>query len=154
MGKRRDLIKMSAEEIDEFVHGRRTMTVATIGRDGRPHLVAMWYGFADDGAPVFETYAKSQKVQNLRRDDRITCLIEDGDAYEKLRGVELVGRGEVVEDPEVVMAAARSVVQRYFGAPDDEVDVFAAALANKRVAVKIHVDRVVSWDHAKLGGGY
>jgi PPOX class probable F420-dependent enzyme len=149
MPKRRDQIKMSSEEIETFLHGRRTMTVATIGRDGWPHLVAMWYGFLD-GAPVFETYRKSQKVLNLQRDDRITCMIEDGDAYEELRGVELVGRGEVIEDPEVVMAAARSVVQRYFGVPDDQIDGFAAALAAKRVAVKVHVDQVVSWDHSKL----
>lgn len=149
MAKQRDRIKMSPEEVDEFLHGRRTMTIATIGRDGQPHLVAMWYGFVD-GAPVFETYRKSQKVLNLRRDDRITCMVEDGDVYEKLRGVELVGRGEIIEDPDVVMAAARSVVQRYWGGSEDQVDDLAAVLAAKRVAVKVHVDQVVSWDHSKL----
>jgi PPOX class probable F420-dependent enzyme len=146
---RRAAIQMTREEVDEFLHGRRTMSVATIGPDGWPHVVAMWYGFLD-GAPSFETYAKSQKVLNLRRDPRITCLVEDGDAYEELRGVELVGTAEIVEDPDVVMEAARSVVRRYWPVAGDDVELFAANLARKRVAVKVHVERVVSWDHAKL----
>ncbi len=57
----------------------------------------MWYGFYE-GKPAFETFTKSQKILNLRRDDRISVLVEDGDAYEKLRGVEIVGRGEVIDD--------------------------------------------------------
>jgi len=40
-----------------------------------------------EGAPALETKAKSQKVQNLRRDPRITCLVEEGDSYDQLRGV-------------------------------------------------------------------
>ena len=82
---RRDQIKMSDTEITEFLNGRRTMNIATIGKDGRPHLVAMWYGFLE-AAPAFETYAKSQKVINLRRDPRITCLIEEGDMLDLKTG--------------------------------------------------------------------
>ena len=69
MPSRRDLIKMTPDEVDAFLHETHTMNVATIGRDGTPHLVAMWYGFLD-GAPALETKAKSQKVQNLKRDDQ------------------------------------------------------------------------------------
>ena len=83
MANVRDMIKMTAEEVDAFLHERHTMSVATIGPDGRPHVVAMWYGFLD-GKPAFETYRKSQKVKNLERDPRMTCLIEDGDRYDQL----------------------------------------------------------------------
>ena len=72
MPSRRDLIKMTPDEVDAFLHGPRTMNVATIGRDGTPHLVAMWYGFLGD-APAFWTFGKSQKVMNLERDPRITA---------------------------------------------------------------------------------
>jgi PPOX class probable F420-dependent enzyme len=141
---------MSPEEIDAFLHERQTMNVATYNHDGSIHLVAMWYGFVD-GLPVFETYAKSQKVLNLRRDPRITCLVEDGDTYETLRGVELVGTAEVSEDREVIMTAARSVVERYFGPIDPaDIDAVAEGLAAKRVAITIRAERTVSWDHAKL----
>jgi PPOX class probable F420-dependent enzyme len=154
MPSRRHSIAMTAEEIEEFLHGRRTMNIATFNHDGTIHLVAMWYGFRD-GRPAFETFTKSQKVKNLRRDNRITCLVEDGDEYGKLRGVELVGTAEVTEDPVPLMAVARNVVERYYGVTDPaDLDGIAAMLARKRSCITINVDRTVSWDHAKLGGTY
>ena len=149
--KQRDLIRMTDTEIDEFVHGRRTMSCATINHDGTIHLVAMWYGFLD-GCPALETKTKSQKVQNLRRDPRITCLIEDGQSYEELRGVELVGRGEVIDDPKRMFELGISVFERYQGIEYREaLRPIVEQMLNKRVVVKIHVDRQVSWDHNKLG---
>lgn len=149
MPKRRDIIRMTPDEVDEFLAGRHTMNIATLGPDGTIHLVAMWYGFLE-GAPAFETYAKSQKVLNLRRNPTITALVEDGDDYDELRGVELVGTAEIIDDPERLMAAARSVVQRYYPIDDPAaLDAAAEALSHKRVAVKINVERVVSWDHRK-----
>ncbi len=154
MAKRRDLIKMTPEEIDEFLHGRRVMNIGTLGPDGNIHLVAMWYGFLN-GNPAFETYAKSQKVKNLRRDPRITVLVEAGEQYEELRGVELVGRAVIHDDASTTAEVAKSVVSRYWSpANDEEADVMAVALANKRVAVEIIPDKIVSWDHGKLAGTY
>src|SRR5437667_12905850 len=102
---------MSPGEVDDFLHGRHSMAVATVGADGRPHVVAMWYGFLD-GAPAFETYRKSQKVVNLLRDPRITCLIEDGDRYDLLRGVELIGTGRIIDDGGALRTIARSPFDR------------------------------------------
>src|SRR5690349_1299091 len=93
--KQRDVIKMTTEEIDEFLLGRHSMSIATMNHDGTIHVVAMWYGFLE-GAIAIETKAKSQKVLNLRRDPRMTVLVEDGEYYEELRGVELVGKGEII----------------------------------------------------------
>jgi PPOX class probable F420-dependent enzyme len=150
MASRRDRIRMSDDEVAAFLNGRHTMNIATFAPDGTIHLVAMWYGFLE-GAPAFETYAKSQKVANLRRNPSITALVEDGDEYEELRGVELVGRAEIIEDRDRLLEAARSVVSRYYPI-DDPADLDAAAegLAHKRVAVRIDVERIVSWDHRKL----
>src|SRR5437879_169366 len=72
-------VVMTPEEIDGFLRAGRNMTVASLGPDGHPHLVAMWYGFVD-GSICFETKSKSQKAVNLRRDPRVSCLIEDGEA--------------------------------------------------------------------------
>ena len=155
MPKRRDLIRMTEEEIDAFLAGRRVMNVATHNHDGSIHLVAMWYGFSSDGRVGFETFAKSQKIQNLRRDPRITALVESGDQYENLRGVELVATAEVTEDPDVLMPIARSVVDRYIEVTNPaDAEPIAEAMAHKRAAVVLKVDRVVSWDHTKLGGTY
>jgi PPOX class probable F420-dependent enzyme len=156
--KRRDLIRMSEAEVHEFLHGRHTMNVATINHDGSIHLVAMWYGFTADGngaeLPAFWTYGRSQKVLNLERNPQVTCLVESGDVYEELKGVELVGRAEVVADREAIMPIGRSVFERYIGPWTDEMQPYLERTGAKRVGVVIHPDRVVSWDHTKLGGTY
>ena len=153
MPSRRDLIKMTLEEVDAFLHETHTMNVATIGRDGRPHLVAMWYGFLGD-APAFWTFGKSQKIKNLERDPRITCLVEDGDEYSQLRGVELVGTGTIITDKEDIVAIGLSTSQRHTGGDPEAARPFVEAQAEKRVGVRIEVENVVSWDHRKLGGRY
>ena len=152
---RRDQIRMTDEERAEFLGGRRTMQVATHGADGTIHLVAMWYGF-DGENPAFETFARSQKVLNLRRNPNLTVLVEDGDTYETLRGVQIVGRAELIEegDPRVI-DIAESVVTRYIDTSSpEEARAVAEAMANKRAGVIIHADKIVTWDHTKLGGAY
>jgi PPOX class probable F420-dependent enzyme len=145
-------IKMTDEEIDEFLHGRHSMSCATIGPTGDIHMVAMWYGFLD-GCVAMETKAKSQKVQNLRRSPRITCMVEDGEKYEKLRGVELVGSAEIIDDPDRLFEIGVSVWERYQGPYSDEAKPLVEMMLNKRVGIKVNVDRIVSWDHRKLGIG-
>jgi PPOX class probable F420-dependent enzyme len=146
----RKLITMTPEEIDAFIHERRPMTMCTLNHDGSVHAVAMWYGFVE-GAVAIETKAKSQKAVNLRRDPRLTCMFEDGDAYEELRGVELVGRAEIIEDPERMFALGVSVFERYYGEYNDELRPFVETMLHKRIVAKLDVERVVSWDHRKLG---
>ena len=145
---------MTDDEVEAFLHERQTMNIASFGPDGNIHLVAMWYGFLGPN-PAFETFAKSQKVLNLRRDPRITVLVEDGDVYEELRGVEIVGKAIVHDDREPLMAVAANVVERYFPIENpDDIPAIAEALATKRVCIEIVPEKVVSWDHRKLGGRY
>jgi len=150
---RRDQIRMSDDEVNAFLAGRHTMNVASFNHDGSIHLVAMWYAVLD-GAPVFWTFGKSQKILNLQRDPRITLLVETGDEYAELMGVELVGQGEVITTHDDIMAIGEAVYVRYFGEIDDEVRPFVHASGAKRLGVRIKVDRVVSWDHRKLAGAY
>ncbi|HEY5639057.1 MAG TPA: PPOX class F420-dependent oxidoreductase [Dehalococcoidia bacterium] len=151
---RRDEIRMTEAEVDAFLEEQRTMAVATIGADGRPHVVAMWYAFVD-GALCFWTFAKSQKVVNLRRDNRITCLVEDGDVYANLRGVELIARAHISDDEEEVLRFGVIEAERYQNMPANDAMIAAVKkMANKRVVVRLEIERAVSWDHRKLGGGY
>jgi PPOX class probable F420-dependent enzyme len=147
----RDRIKMSQEEIDTFLAERNSMAMATLDKDGRIHLVAMWYGFLE-GAVAIETKAKSQKVANLRRDPRVTVMVEDGDTYDQLRGVELVGTAEIVEDPDRIWTLGVSVFERYNAPYTEEMRPFVEIMLRKRVVVKVNVEKVVSWDHRKLAG--
>jgi PPOX class probable F420-dependent enzyme len=148
--KQRDLIRMTDEEIDAFLHERRPMTMCTINHDGSIHAVAMWYGFVD-GAIAIETKAKAQKAVNLGRDARITLLMEDGDYYEELRGVELVGQAEILEDPDKIWELGVNLFERYYGSYTEELRPFVETMLNKRIVAKINVERTVSWDHRKLG---
>ena len=152
---RRDLIRMTDDEVAAFLAKPHSMNIATHNHDGSIHLVAMWYATLEGGAIGFETFAKSQKVLNLRRDPRITALVEDGATYDQLRGVELVGEAEVLEDHALLMDIARAVIGKH--QPDvgpADVDAVAEMMAQKRVAVRFTPTRVVSWDHRKLAGGY
>ena len=151
---RRNQITMTDDEIDAFLAEQRVMSVATVGLDGRPHVVAMWFGFADD-APAFWTYGKSQKIINLRRDPRLTCLIESGDAYNELRGVELVADADLIEDAERVLDFGVQITERYQSITvSDAMKPMIAKNAAKRVVVRLDIKKVVSWDHSKLGGVY
>jgi PPOX class probable F420-dependent enzyme len=150
---RRDQIKMSDAEVDEYLSGRHTMNVASFNHDGTIHLVAMWYA-VHDGDPVFWTFGKSQKIRNLERDPRITLLVETGEEYAQLMGVEMVGQAEVITDRDAINAIGEAVYVRYFGEINDEVRPFVHATGAKRLGVRITVDRTVSWDHRKLDGAY
>jgi PPOX class probable F420-dependent enzyme len=151
---RRDQIRMTEEEIQAFLREQKTMAIASIGVSGRPHLVAMWYAFVDDEI-AFWTFAKSQKVVNLRRDPRITGMVEDGQQYNELRGVELVAKARITDDHDEVMRFGELEFERYQGVPvTDAIRPTVANMANKRVVVYLEVERMVSWDHRKLGGGY
>jgi nitroimidazol reductase NimA-like FMN-containing flavoprotein (pyridoxamine 5'-phosphate oxidase superfamily) len=155
MASRREQIVMTPAEVDAFLGVPRTLNVATIGPTGHPHLVAMWYGFLD-GEVAFWTFAKSQKILNLRRSPLLSALAEEGTTYATLKGVELVGQGRVVEDREQILAIGLSVAERHNGpgAASAEARRFLEAQAAKRLGVVIDVDKVVSWDHTKLGGAY
>ncbi len=152
MPKRRDQIRMSDEEIWKFIGERKSLQVATLNRDGSPHLTTLWFAVMD-GDIVFETYTKSQKILNLQRDPRISVLVEDGDRYDQLRGVTLSGTAELVTDPEKVHALALEVMSRNTpGVSKEQLDGMAQKMAAKRTGVVIKPTRIVSWDHSKLGG--
>lgn len=146
----RSQITMSDDEIATYVERSRTATLATIGATGLPHLVAMWYA-AIDGQLWIETKGRSQKAVNLRRDPRVTVLIEDGHTYDTLRGVSFEGRGVVVDDADELWKVGVNIWERYNGPYTEEMKPLVEFMLHKRVAVRIDVDRTRSWDHRKLG---
>ena len=144
-------IAMRPAELEAFTHERLTATMCTLNGDGTIHAVAMWYGFLD-GALAFETNTKSQKAQNLRRNENLTVSIEDGEVYEELRGCTLIGRGEIIEEPERVFDLCRDVYERYTRPYTESDRAFVEGMMRKRVVVKLHVDSTATWDHRKLRG--
>ena len=131
-------------------------SIAATGWPGRGLAAAParpW--LATDDQIVFETFTKSQKVVNLKRDPRIAVLLEDGVEYDQLKGVSINGTAVLYDDPEVVWKYAAAVMKRnHPGLTDDQVEAGARQLASKRTAVIVQPEKVVTWDHTKLGGGY
>jgi PPOX class probable F420-dependent enzyme len=150
---RRDAIKMSDDEISAFLEAGRDLQVASINADGTPHLVTMWYAM-QDGEIAFWTYGKSQKVINLRRDPRLTVLVATGEVYEQLKGVSIQGQAEIVDDPDDVLRYGEAVYERYWGPLNDTVLEGVRAMGAKRVVIVVKPDKILSWDHSKLGGSY
>ncbi|MHB8665100.1 MAG: PPOX class F420-dependent oxidoreductase [Acidimicrobiales bacterium] len=142
-------IRMTDAEVDAFLQQRQAMSMASMGPDGRIQVVAMWYGFLD-GDIAFETKAKSQKVQNLRRDPRLTVMVEDGDTYDTLRGVEIAGTAEIIDDQDELWKIGVSVFERYQGVFTEEMKPFVEVMLHKRVGIRLRPEKVVSWDHRKL----
>lgn len=147
----RAVVQMSDDEVQGFLEQSRTATLATIGPDGYPHLVAMWYALID-GTVYFETKAKSQKAVNLRRDPKLSCSMEAGDSYDQLRGVCIEGNAHIIDDTtaDEYWAAAVSIWERYTGPYTEEQRPFVEFMMNKRVVVRVDATRIRSWDHRKL----
>lgn len=152
---RRDAIKMSPEEAQAFFEEQMTVTCATNGRDGFPHLMPLWYVLRD-GRLWGWTYAKAQKAKNLERDPRATLQVEAGLAYEELRGVMLRCDVRVHRELDVIEGIAMELVDRYSG-PGPEFDPVREGFrqqAPKRVGLEFVERDRVTWDHRKLGGAY
>lgn len=150
MANQRAQIVMSHDESVAFLNEQRSATVATYGPKGQIHLVGMWYAVHEDTVWI-ETKAKSQKVVNLRRDPRMSFLVEAGHTYDQLRGVALEGTGVIVDDPAVVWDVCVNVFERYNAPYTEELRPFVQEMARNRVVVRLDTERVRSWDHRKLG---
>jgi hypothetical protein len=165
---RRDQIKMSDSEVAAFLAQERTVTCATLGPRGWPHLMPLWYVLRD--APSGEpgprlwswTYAASQKVKNLERDARATLQVEAAESYEQLRGVTLECDVRIHRDTDAVAALGQEIFRRY-ASPRGEPPVaeLPAAVAEmvdrqapKRVGLEFVERRRATWDHRKLSGVY
>ncbi len=153
MPTQRSRIALTEAEQAELIAESRGLVVSSINRDGRPHLVPMWFVVDDEGLITFTTYGTSQKVRNLERDPRLTVLIEAGTTYGELRGISIDAEAEIVRDPVVTGRARALSIAKQAGKPRPEPDPAAPLPPEgyKRVTIRVHPLRVRSWDHRKLG---
>ncbi|MGD1056112.1 MAG: pyridoxamine 5'-phosphate oxidase family protein [Solirubrobacteraceae bacterium] len=165
---RRDQIKMSEPEAAVFLAEERTVTCATAGPRGWPHLMPLWYVLrtppaGEPGPRLWAwTYAVSQKVRNLERDPHVTLQVEAGEQYQELRGVMLECDVVIHRDLEAVSALGHEIFARYASPrgepPAENLPVEVGAMVDKQAAKRVALEfvelRRASWDHRKLGGTY
>jgi len=147
--KQRDRVAMTEPEAAALLAASRKLQLATLNADGSVHLVTMFYAMVD-GQIAFWTYRASQKARNLARDPRVTCLVETGEEYFELRGVQVQGTVRCVEDPDGVLGIGRRIAASMPGAHARMADDYVAHTARKRLGYLVQPRRVVSWDHRKL----
>jgi PPOX class probable F420-dependent enzyme len=153
-------ITMTGDETLAFLEAGHTLEVATIGKDGFPHVAPMWY-VVEGGKVVFRSFTKSQKIVNLQRNPKLTVLVEQGLAYDDLQGVMIQGTATLVDDPAYVLEIYGRLSAKYAFVGDEPValegDALEAAFgrfAAKNTAVVVEPHKIVTWDHTKIGGGY
>jgi PPOX class probable F420-dependent enzyme len=151
---RRATIVLTDEERRAYLADAKTIMLVSLGRDGYPHAVPMWFMVDADGAIRMTTYGRSQKALNLRRNPKTALLVESGERYDELKGVLVRGTAEVLEDPELCLQTLIAIHRKHLGAVADGVEEVMRAQARKRVVIRITPVRVSSWDHRKLGGAY
>jgi PPOX class probable F420-dependent enzyme len=148
---RRDQIGLTEDEVRVYLEQSQTIILVSQGPGGFPHPMPMWFAVDEDGAICMATYRSSQKIKNIQRDPRVSLLVESGDNYAQLKGIVIYGRAEIIDDfdrvTDVLLAAA--------GAENnDTTRQGVAKTAAKRYLIRVEPERIVSWDHAKLGGTY
>jgi PPOX class probable F420-dependent enzyme len=150
---------MTELELEKFLGNAQTIVINSIGPGGFPHPMPMWFGVDDDGSIVMTTFTKSQKIKNIERDPRVSLLAESGTVYAELRGVVIYGKAELVREHEQVLDILAKVTAKNAGGAGNVGDPGALrkalmATVPKRTGIRIRREKVVSWDHSKLGGVY
>ncbi len=155
---RRDQIRMTDAEIRAFLRSHKTIILSSIGPDGVPHPMPMWFVSDDDFVVSMATFRGTQKIKNLQRDPRVSLLVESGREYAELKGVVIYGTAELSDDTDAILATLQAAAQKETteaGAiARAAIDAEVKRTASKRILIRVTPNRIISWDHAKLGGAY
>lgn len=156
MPSRRELIRMTPEEVRAYLLSQRRIILVTNGPDGMPHPVPMNFGLDEEGRILITSFRKAQKVTNLERDPRATLLVESGEIYAELKSVMAYANAEIVTDPnEIAAGMARiNADAKLSGSISGGMSEQVRASIAKRVLLRFTPFRTVSWDHGKLGAFY
>ncbi len=78
-------------KVVSFLKGRHFGKLATVMKDGSPHVTPMWY-MLDDGMIIVNTTTNRVKYFNIRRDDRVCFLVDDGYPYVMIFGTARIAK--------------------------------------------------------------
>jgi hypothetical protein len=142
-------IMMTRAELDAFLTEQRTCRVATVSADGRAHVSPLW--FAWDGTSLWlYSLVRSRRWADLRRDPRISVVVDAGEEYGELRGVELLGTavpvGETPRTGEPCLELEGP--ERLFATKNFALD--AMPHDGRHAWVRMTPDTIASWDFRKL----
>jgi nitroimidazol reductase NimA-like FMN-containing flavoprotein (pyridoxamine 5'-phosphate oxidase superfamily) len=141
-------INMTPEEIKIFLAEHKVCRMATVGKDGMPHVIPMWYAIIDGGIYI-ETTGTTKKVKNVESTKKTALIIDVGDSLYDYRGVMMQGKTEIVNDKGIFERFREAYAQRYFGSNEHPGYKFLTGMPN-RVLLKFIPEKFVSWDYRKM----
>ena len=130
-----------AEASQFLLAGRRTATIATIGRDGHPHVVPVWF-VLDGHDVVFSTSSASAKARNLQRDQRVALCVDD-DAP-PFGFVTIKGQAQLIPHPADFLAWTTRIAGRYVG-PERAEEMGTRNAEMDDTLVRIRVDSFIAY---------
>jgi hypothetical protein len=139
---------MAPAEVDAFLAGERTCRVASVSADGHPHVAPLW--FVWDGTNLWlNSLVKSQRWADLQRDPRVAVVIDGGQQFHELHGIEILGAVEVVGDvprsaePHPELTGPETAFARKYSGGD------AFAPDGRHAWLRVRPEKLVSWDFRK-----
>jgi len=143
-------IAMTDAERDAFLRTQRVCRVASVDGRGDPHVTPLW--FVWDGAHLWlNSIVRSQRHANLLRNPRVAVVVDSGENYDELHGVELGGTVHAAGDqprsdtPDATLQAVEAAFAlKYIGDPA------AFVHDGKHGWLRIDPERQYTWDFRKL----
>lgn len=136
---------MTPEQVNAFIDSRPGwLALSTIGPDGYPHTVPIGYFRLGDDI-VIGCRAGTQKLRNIERNPKVSCMLEDGSTMSDIRGVVVQGRATVHTDPEELLQLAREAARARGVAEAD----LPAEPRQGSAYIRVRRDKVISWDYSQ-----
>lgn len=137
-------LSLTPEELESFLETQRTVRLATASPDGRPHVVPLWFVWVD-GTVFLNSTLGNVTIRNLEANPQATGSIDDGEAYDELRGVLVHGRVERADGDPRVAAAKELWSVKYMGGNPVPYDRW-----KNRVWLRLTPSSIASWDFRKI----
>lgn len=146
-------VALAEAEAWDLVAGAHTGILATTRADGHPVPIPVWFVVLDRAIYV-RALSKTRKVAHIRRDRRASFLVEDGEQWNRLRAVLMVGEATVVEEPDVVGQVTEAMAAKYrtFRPPRRDLpDATRRHYASGTTTICFRpTEPVVSWDNGRI----
>jgi nitroimidazol reductase NimA-like FMN-containing flavoprotein (pyridoxamine 5'-phosphate oxidase superfamily) len=138
---------MTKEETESLLKEAKYARFCSHNEDGTIHATPVWFKYVNDQI-IIATPEASRKARNVRRDNRVTILVDISRGETGSRGVTIYGKAEP-EPQKSPTADAISWAEKYW--PKDKAQQYVAALCKLTSVVKITIkpERLTSFDYGK-----
>ena len=146
-------VRMTQEEIWQFVEDGHTGILTTLRQDGTPIALPIWYACIDR---IIYVRTRGKKLMRIKNDPRSGFLVEQGEHWAELRAVHMTGRTDIVNLNQELSQRFRAEINRKYSGcrtaaasmPKQTQQAYAESVTG---VVRFTPDeRILNWDNSKL----